>query len=165
MCNLSGLRCPSTRMIPASLWRSTPLLRNHSRTRPGHCESRIFIRRQHQHGCHWTSNNTRPCLHSRDFGASRFNPCLTLGSEICAAVSDNDGLGKVEFQGLVGGQFGLRKGLAFTFALPGGRDAASPRIGGQIGFEVDFPTGLHRSAAMRHAAKPPSASAPQTRSQ
>lgn len=74
-----------------------------------------------------------------------FNPRLTLGSEVYAAVSDNDGLGKGQIQGLVGGQFALVKSMKLTFALLGGGDVASPRIGGQVGFAVDFPKFSHHS--------------------
>jgi hypothetical protein len=39
----------------------------------------------------------------------------------------------------------IRDGLSFAFGLLGGRYAASPQIGGQIGFAVDFPAVLHRA--------------------
>jgi hypothetical protein len=68
-----------------------------------------------------------------------FNPRLTLGTEAYGAVADNSGLGKDQLQGLAGGWFQLNKRTAFTFALLGGSHIASPRIGGQVGFEIDFP--------------------------
>ncbi len=74
-----------------------------------------------------------------------FNPRLTLGNEVYAAISDNDGLGKGQIQGLVGGQFALVKSMKLTFALLGGSDVASPRIGGQVGFALDFPAFRHHS--------------------
>lgn len=74
-----------------------------------------------------------------------FTKRLTLGIEAYGAVDDNNGLGKDQFQGLGGGQFQLNSRMAFTFALLGGAHVASPTIGGQVGFEVDFP--------LRHAAK------------
>jgi len=68
-----------------------------------------------------------------------FTPRLTLGAEIYGAVDDNNGLGKDQLQGLAGGQYEVRKSLSVTFAALGGSHVGSPRIGGQVGFEVDFP--------------------------
>jgi Putative MetA-pathway of phenol degradation len=68
-----------------------------------------------------------------------FTPRLTLGGELYGGIADNDGLAKSQLQGLAGGQYQVRNGLQFTFGLLGGRYIASPRIGGQIGFAVDFP--------------------------
>jgi hypothetical protein len=75
-----------------------------------------------------------------------FNPRLTLGGEVYGGIADNDQLGRSQLQGLVGGEYEVRDGFSFTFGLLGGRYAASPRVGGQIGFTVDFPAVLHRSA-------------------
>jgi hypothetical protein len=74
-----------------------------------------------------------------------FNPRLTLGAEIYGGVADKNGLGKNQLQGLGGGWYTLRNGFSFAFALLGGRYAASPRIGGQVGFAVDFPDVWRRS--------------------
>lgn len=74
-----------------------------------------------------------------------FSPRLTLGSEIYGGVADQDGLDKNQLQGLGGGSYMIRDGLSFAFGLLGGRYAASPQIGGQIGFAVDFPAVLHRA--------------------
>lgn len=76
-----------------------------------------------------------------------FNPRLTLGSEIYGGIADNSGLGRDQIQGLAGGEYQLRDGLGITFAMLGGAHVASPRIGGQIGFEMDFPAILHRAPA------------------
>jgi hypothetical protein len=76
-------------------------------------------------------------------------PRLTLGGEVYGGFADNKGLGKDEVQGLVGGEYELRDGLGVTFAILGGAYVASPRIGGQVGFEVDFPAVLRRSAAAK----------------
>lgn len=76
-----------------------------------------------------------------------FNPRLTLGGEIYGGVADNHGLGKDQLQGLAGGSYTLRDGLSVTFALLGGSHAASPKIGGQFGFAVDFPAVVHSPAA------------------
>jgi hypothetical protein len=75
-----------------------------------------------------------------------FNPRLTLGVEIYGGIADDSGLGKDQLQGLGGGQYVLRNGLSVTFALSGGSHVASPKIGGQVGFELDLPAVLHRSS-------------------
>jgi hypothetical protein len=73
-----------------------------------------------------------------------FNPRLTLGAEAYGAVANDKSLGKDQLQALAGGWYQLNSRLAVTFALLGGSHIASPRIGGQIGFEADFP--LHRAS-------------------
>lgn len=75
-----------------------------------------------------------------------FSPRMTLGTEAYGAVADNKSLGKDQLQGLAGGWYQLTTRFAVTFALLGGSHVASPRIGGQIGFEADFP--------LRRAARP-----------
>jgi len=76
-----------------------------------------------------------------------FTPRLTLGTELYGAVADKNGLGKNQLQALAGGAYALNNRMSFTFAMLGGAHIASPRIGGQVGFEVDFP--------LRHAPVPP----------
>jgi len=76
-----------------------------------------------------------------------FNPRLTLGGEVYGGVADNDQLGRSQFQGLVGGEYAVRDGFTFTFGLLGGKYAASPRVGGQIGFTIDFPAIVHPSTS------------------
>lgn len=73
-----------------------------------------------------------------------FNSRITLGAEAYGAIADNHGLGKDQLQGLAGGWYQLSSRVAVTFALLSGSHIASPKIGGQVGFEVDFP--------LRHAA-------------
>ncbi len=68
-----------------------------------------------------------------------FGPRMTLGAEAYGAVADNKSLGKDQLQGLAGGWYQLTSRLAITFALLGGGHIASPKVGGQIGFEADFP--------------------------
>lgn len=80
-----------------------------------------------------------------------FTPRLMLGMEAWAARADKSGLGKDQLQGLAGGVYQVRHGLSLTFAVLGGGHEASPRIGGQAGFEVDFPAVLHSSARSRLA--------------
>jgi hypothetical protein len=76
-----------------------------------------------------------------------FSPKLTLGAEIYLGVSDNTGLGKGQIQGLGGGSYEVRHGMSVTFALLGGHDVGSPRLGGQVGFEVDFPAVWKKATA------------------
>ena len=76
-----------------------------------------------------------------------FTPRLTLGAELYAAIGADSGLGKDQLQALSGGAYQLTKLMSVTFALLGGSHIASPRIGGQVGFEVDFP--------LRRAPDPP----------
>ena len=68
-----------------------------------------------------------------------FRPSLTLGAEVFAAYSENGDLGKSQVQAMAGGQYLIRKGLNLCFGLLGGKYVASPRLGGQIGFTIDFP--------------------------
>jgi len=68
-----------------------------------------------------------------------FNARLTLGAEIYGAYTENGNLGKSQLQALIGGQYLVRKGLTLTFATLGGKYEASPRVGFQAGFAVDFP--------------------------
>ena len=76
-----------------------------------------------------------------------FSSRLTLGIEAYGGIADTSGLGRTQLQGLVGGECAIRNGLAFTFGLLGGQYEASPRIGGQIGFSIDFPAILYRTDA------------------
>lgn len=68
-----------------------------------------------------------------------FTRRLTLGGELYGGYTTNAGLGRTQLQAMLGGIYSLRDGLALSFGLLGGRYVASPRIGAQIGFAVDFP--------------------------
>lgn len=68
-----------------------------------------------------------------------FTARLTLGGEIYGGFTSNVDLGKTQLQALVGGQCQVRRGMTFNFGVLGGRYVASPRIGVQIGFSMDFP--------------------------
>jgi hypothetical protein len=68
-----------------------------------------------------------------------FRPSLTLGAEVFGAYTENGNLGRSQFQGMAGGQYVIRKGLTFCFGMLGGKYVASPRLGAQIGFAIDFP--------------------------
>ncbi len=67
------------------------------------------------------------------------NSRLTVGAELYGGYTRNDGLGRSQLQAMLGGTYTLREGLALSFGLLGGRYVASPRLGAQIGFAVDFP--------------------------
>ncbi len=64
---------------------------------------------------------------------------LTVGGELYGAYAANGNLARGQLQAMAGGQFLIRNGLTFCFGLLGGKYVASPRIGGQIGFSMDFP--------------------------
>jgi hypothetical protein len=68
-----------------------------------------------------------------------FTPRLTLGSEVFGAYSRNGKLGRSQLQFMIGSEYQVRHGLSFTFGVLGGKFEASPRIGFQAGFAVDFP--------------------------
>jgi hypothetical protein len=68
-----------------------------------------------------------------------FTPRLTLGAEVIGGYSRNGDLARSQLQALVGGQYLIRSGLSFTFGMLGGKYVASPRVGAQIGFSVDYP--------------------------
>lgn len=68
-----------------------------------------------------------------------FTSRLTLGSELYGAFTTNRDLGKSQFQVMLGGQYAIRKGMAFNFGVLAGKYVGSPRIGAQFGFTVDYP--------------------------
>ena len=68
-----------------------------------------------------------------------FHPRLTLGGELYGGIADKQGLARTQLQALIGGQYTIRNGFTFNFGLLGGKYIASPRIGAQIGFSLDFP--------------------------
>jgi hypothetical protein len=78
-----------------------------------------------------------------------FTSRLTLGAEIYGGYSTNQGLGKSQLQAMIGGQYQVRPGLSLDFGLLGGKYVASPRMGGQIGFSVDFPDIIRKPAPDR----------------
>jgi hypothetical protein len=72
-----------------------------------------------------------------------FSPSLTLGAELYGAYTENGNLGKAQLQFMAGGQYQVRHGLSLCLGILGGRYVASPRVGGQVGFAVDFPEVFH----------------------
>jgi hypothetical protein len=75
-----------------------------------------------------------------------FTSRLTLGAELYGGIADNGGLGRSQLQAMLGGEYAIRDGFSVTFGVLGGKYIASPRIGAQVGFSVDFPDILRRSA-------------------
>ena len=67
-----------------------------------------------------------------------FTPKLQLGVELTGATTTAFQLGKGQLQTLVGGNYLVRDNLSFDFAILGGRYAASPRAGVQLGVSIDF---------------------------
>jgi hypothetical protein len=67
-----------------------------------------------------------------------FTPRLQLGAELNGARTANADLGKGQLQAQLGGNYSLRENLTLDFGLLAGRYSASPRLGAQIGFSLDF---------------------------
>jgi len=67
----------------------------------------------------------------------KFTPKLQLGIELTGALERNFQLGKGQLQTLVGGNYQLRNNLSFDFGVVGGKYAASPRAGIQLGISID----------------------------
>jgi hypothetical protein len=97
------------------------------------------------------TRNTRGHVYTGGLSLSHdINSRLTLGAEAYGAIADNKSLGKDQLQGLAGGWYQINSRMAFTFALLGGSHIASPRVGGQVGFEIDFP--LRHASAQKQLA-------------
>ncbi|HYU99654.1 MAG TPA: transporter [Pyrinomonadaceae bacterium] len=67
----------------------------------------------------------------------KFTPKLQLGIELTGALESNFQLGKGQLQTLVGGNYQLTNNLSFDFGVVGGKYAASPRAGIQLGVSID----------------------------
>lgn len=80
-----------------------------------------------------------------------FSPRVTLGGEIYGAYADSRNPDRSQLQAMAGGQYSIRNGLSFCFGVLGGKYVASPRLGGQVGFTMDFPD-LWASSPRRAAA-------------
>ncbi len=68
----------------------------------------------------------------------KFTPRLDLGAEVTGAFARNSDLGKGQLQAQGGGNYRLRDNLSLDFGVIGGRFAASPRLGAQLGLSLDF---------------------------
>src|SRR5262249_24022198 len=78
--------------------------------------------------------------HVATMGASvirKFTGKLSLGAEITAAATTNFDLQRGQLQALAGGNYDMGHGLTFDFGLLGGRFAATPTFGVQLGLSVD----------------------------
>jgi Putative MetA-pathway of phenol degradation len=85
-----------------------------------------------------------------------FTPRFTLGAEIYGGISDNSGVDRTQLQAMLGAQYAVSERVSVFCGLVTGTYSASPRVGGQIGFAIDFPNFFHSA---QHAAlatsKPP----------
>lgn len=69
----------------------------------------------------------------------KFTEKISLGAELIGGFTQNFDLGRSQLQALAGGSYELRKGFEVDFGLLGGKYAASPVVGVQIGVSIDFP--------------------------
>jgi len=75
------------------------------------------------------------------FGSSvirDFTDRLRLGVETYGGVTSNFDLGRSQLQFLAGGKYAITKDLSFDFGVLGGKYTASPLMGIQLGFSMDF---------------------------
>jgi hypothetical protein len=70
--------------------------------------------------------------------ARDFSDRLKLGMEVFGAVTSNFELNRGQLTTQVGGDYALTPKLTLSFGILGGRYAASPRLGAQLGFAYDF---------------------------
>lgn len=68
----------------------------------------------------------------------QIGPQLQLGVELTGAFTRSSDLGKGQLQTMVGGNYQFRKNVSFDFGVVGGKFAASPRAGLQLGVSIDF---------------------------
>jgi hypothetical protein len=68
----------------------------------------------------------------------QFTPKLDLGFEVTGAVTKSFELGKGQLQTQIGGNYQIRRNMTFDFGVVAGKFAASPRVGVQVGFSLDF---------------------------
>jgi hypothetical protein len=58
--------------------------------------------------------------------------------EVTGAVTKQFALGKGQLQTLAGGNYQFNRKASFDFGIVAGKFAASPRVGVQLGFSIDF---------------------------
>jgi len=83
---------------------------------------------------------TRARGHVATMGASvirKFTDKLSLGAELTGAATTNLDLQRGQLQALVGGNYDVGHGTTLDFGVLGGKYAASPVIGIQIGVSID----------------------------
>jgi hypothetical protein len=85
--------------------------------------------------------------------SSRF----TLGGEVYGGIADTVGLDRTQLQTMLGAQYAIRDGLSLYVGVIAGTFTASPRLGGVIGFAVDFPHffGASGLRAAQRSIRPP----------
>lgn len=99
---------------------------------------RRFFRRRYADGRRRNSFGARSGFYRQRVINQKINEKLQLGAEIAGAVTSQFQLSKGQLQVQAGGNYNLRKTLTLDFGLIAGRFAASPRVGAQFGFSVDF---------------------------
>jgi hypothetical protein len=65
-------------------------------------------------------------------------PKLDLGAELTGAVTNSVKLSRGQLQTQIGGNYQFRKNASFDFGIIGGKFAASPRVGVQVGISIDW---------------------------
>jgi len=65
-------------------------------------------------------------------------PKLDLGAELTGAVSSSLKLSRGQLQVQIGGNYALTRKMTLDFGILGGKFAASPRAGVQLGISLDF---------------------------
>jgi hypothetical protein len=68
----------------------------------------------------------------------KFTPRLDMGAEVTGAFTRKFNPGRKQLQAQVGGNFHLRDNLSLDFGIIAGHFDASPRLGAQLGFSLDF---------------------------
>ena len=68
----------------------------------------------------------------------QITPKLDLGAEITGAVTRSLKLSNGQLQTLIGGNYALTQKMTLDFGIVGGKFAASPRAGLQLGISIDF---------------------------
>ncbi len=68
----------------------------------------------------------------------QFSPKLQLGMELTGAMTKDFQLGKGQLQTMLGGNYQFAHNASFDFGLIGGKYAASPRVGVQLGISIDW---------------------------
>jgi len=68
----------------------------------------------------------------------QITPKLDLGFELTGAVTSSLKLSKGQLQTQIGGNYQFKKNASFDFGIVGGKFAASPRVGVQLGISVDW---------------------------
>jgi hypothetical protein len=68
----------------------------------------------------------------------QITPKLDHGAELTGAVTSSLKLSRGQMQTLIGGNYALTRKVTFDFGIVGGKYAASPRAGVQLGVSVDF---------------------------